>query len=313
MTMQSIHTYSRIVLLCCILASCTKADIDYRSKPSTEGWVQIYPHMSEYTLPAVQYHFYNTDGETEYTVHPCDGNGNYEGMQPVGTYQVMAVNTAAANVTFADMHAYEQAAVYANRVGTQSREATTFSFLEQPGDIYSTVVEELVVVGDQVVRKEPNPALLTKHLNLIFFMRDGLDEEVDQMPGVLPGIYPAVLLHNGQGLHTEQCPGLAVAFDTQQTGIRRIARLHLLGLLDPAYGEVYRNQLELDLVMTTGFTLHITFDLSGILSYAIEKNNGILPPELYISFEIRKNGIGVSIEVSGWAYEGEWIGEINVS
>ena len=309
---------SRTLLVICqlyIVAACTKAVIHHPEPGTGEGTVRIYPDMSVHSLPASQYHFYNTNTDLKYIVCPCDGSGNFDGILPVGTYRVIATNTSALNVDFRGMDSYETASVYALPLMSRSfataieqptfyDQQSTYSYLTQPDDVYSTIVEELVVTENNPAHSEPLPTLLTKHLTLVFSMQDGLDVEVVSMTGVLPGIYPAVHLYTRQGLQIEKSPDMAVNFETIADGNKRVAEIFLFGIYDPVYGENYTNNLELNLTMGGESTITIV-DLTEILSDMIRKNEGTIPLELSLSIELTKTPIGVGVEVEGWIQEGE--------
>lgn len=304
-----------------ILVSCTKAEIHYPTLETIEGMVQIYPDMSKHKLPASQYHFYNTNTNQEYIVRSCDGSGNFDGLLPVGTYRVIATNISADNVTFNGMDSHETASVYADDLlstrgvswnivdwtytesSLEAVEKSLFSklsYLEQPDEVYSTIIEKLIVTENYTIRVEPVPMLLTKHLTLVFSMQDGLDTEVVSMIGVLPGVYPAVHLYSGQGLQIEKSPTVAICFETITDGIERRAHISLFGMYDPAHGEIYSNNIVLNLNMIDGSTIVTTLDLTEILSDVIEKNDGIIPLELSLSLALTKTPIGVGVEVEGW-------------
>lgn len=289
-----------------ILSSCTRADIHYPEVVSEKGYVQIYPDMSEHTLPAVEYHFYNTDGKTEYLCLSCDGKGNFNGTLPTGTYRVIATNTAASNVKFSAMDSHETAIVRAASLNNrQAISRADYSMLSQPDNVYSTVLDELVVVADKSVRMEPLPTLLTKHLNLIFTMQGNLETDVVAMTGVLPGIYPAMHLYTCEGREIDQSPDMAINFETEQTGNQRKAQISLFGLCDPEYGDNYTNKLELELTMQDGTTANTTLNLTDIISDVIKQNQGDIPLDLTIPIEVKETEIGIVGEVGDWIAEGE--------
>jgi len=291
------------------MLSCTRADIMYVQVPVVEGSVQIYPDMSKHTLPAMKYHFYNTDTDQEYIVRSCDGIGNFDATLPVGTYRVIATNTSASNVEFTGMNSHETAIVKAHSQNSRlfiSRSGN-YTMLLQPDNVYSTIVEELVVTENNTVRLTPVPTLLTKQLNLVFSMQSGLDTEVASMTGVLPGIYPAVHLYTCEGTQIEQSPEMAVNFETVAEGNERKAQISLFGVCDPATVD-YTNNLELELTMKDGSTSNVTLDLTEVISDIMEKNEGSIPPELSIPIEVTKtetDDIKVGVEVGGWIEEGE--------
>ena len=289
------------------LTGCTRADLTYPVQPV--GRVQIYPDISTYTLPAVQYHFYDMSGEQEPIIQDCDGYGNFDGVLPIGNYRVIATNVAASRVTFVSMDSHETAIVrlpsLPSPVTGRRMTRAEYTLLPQPGNVYSTVLDELTVSGTATVRKEPTPVLLTKQLNLIFSLEENFADEVTDMTGVLPGIYPAVHLYTHQGVDIETSPDMATPFETTADGSDRKVRIYHFGLVDPQHGDHYTSILELQLTMTNGSTATISLDLTETLSDMIDQNNGTLPMNVSIPIELTKTEIGFTADIGSWIEEGE--------
>ncbi len=272
--------------------------------------MQIHPDQSVYTLPPTQYYFYNTDGDAPIIIDG-DEYGNFNGSLPVGTYHVIATNVAASRVTFATMDSHETAIVRLPELDSSlespvaSRAAEDYTLLPQPGNVYSTVIEELIVTINTTVRKDPSPILLTKRLNFAFTMEDGLASEITAMTGILPGIYPAVHLYTHQGVETEHAPAMATPFATTADGNTRKAQIFLFGLHDPAHGEHYTHTLELRLTMADGSTTTFNLNLTETLSDIIDQNQGTLPISISIPIRLTKTDIGVAADIGGWIQEGE--------
>jgi hypothetical protein len=288
------------MVICYLLIAnyaCTRADVVYIESP--KGRVEIYP-TSEHILPVVQYHFYNTDGKTEYFQLDSDNNGNFEGTLLTGTYRVIATNTSASHVLFDEMDSYETAIV---KAGLSPNTSADYTMLLQPDSVYSVIVENLVVTEGDTVRQEPVPVLLTKHLELVFTMQDGLDTKVVSMTGVLPGIYPAVRLYTRAGAGIDQSPQMAVNFETVVKGDKREAHISLFGVHnDPDY----TNSLELNLTMNDGTSSKTTLDLTKALSDAI--NEGTIPSKLSISVDVTITDDGIikaAVNVEDWIEEEE--------
>jgi len=304
-----------------IVAACTKADIHYPTIETAQGMVMIYPDQSGYTLPALEYHFYNVDTQIEYIVRSCDGSGNFEGTIPVGTYRVIATNTDAQNVEFGDMQNCDLATVTALPVFTRStaqqmvngkrsmvnQRSTIVNYLAQPGEVYSTVINSLAVSDTDTLCYEPAPVLLTKQLKLVFTLAGDLETEVTALTGVLHGIFSSVHLYTC--IHTQesavQSPSMAITFNTAPSGNQRATQVSLFGLADPEYGTVYTNQLPLELTLVNGNTEQVTLNLTDVLSDIIYQNQGVIPLELTVPITIERVDVGLQGIVTGWHVGGE--------
>jgi hypothetical protein len=281
--------------------------------------VHIYPDRSVHALPALEYYFYDADGKEKFRFN-SDDEGNFEGELLFGTYRVIAANTAAAtdgNVVFA-MNSYESATVSINNgqwtndnAGSPAPQATTvqpnsqlsivnsqlntrsqLSIVNCQLSIYSVVVPELTVMLN-IPPYRPAPMLLTKRLELIFTLSDGLDAEVESIAGVLPGIYSSVYL--ATGLPTpeavSQSPATAVRFDAVGKGDERRAQISLPGLGHPEYGAVYTNSLELTLAMNDGSGEALTVDLTKDLSDILSQNQGVLPQNTSVIIRLERASV----------------------
>ena len=291
-----------------ILTGCTKADVLDPVEEAVLGLVRIYPDCSSYTLPALEYHFYNIDTRQEYITRACDGEGNFEGMLPVGTYRVIAANTTAGNVIFSGMQSHELATVSALPLNTRTEQRQLVAnFLTQPDEVYSTVMSELTVSRTNTLSYEPSPVLLTRHLRLLFTLQGELMTEVIALNGVLRGVYPSVYLytfsHTQEGIN--QAPDMAIGFETEERGNKRQAYISLFGLCDPEYGHVYINQLPLELTMKNGDKQQTMLDLTDVLSDIISQNQGVIPVDVTVPIDIKRVGIGIEGIVTGWINEGE--------
>jgi hypothetical protein len=263
--------------------------------------VQIYPNPSGYTtLPAMEYRFYgqNAQGRDTVLVRPDDGQGNFEGELPAGSYRVLAFNAAgAADAEFTGRERYETAAV---TVRSASNE-TGSSQLRAIDDRLLRVVDELEVTGVGTLRREPSPVLLTKQLVLVFTLSGGLEREVTSLTGALPGVYPSVLLSTGLPTPQVLIQSLtAVArFETSVQGSQHLARIGLLGLRDPEYGRTYPGTMALTLNLNDGTREETTVNLSAALSGIIADNGGAFPPLAYIYIELTRSemgGVGGTVE-----------------
>jgi len=297
------HTYTEVLLLAVLLlTACTEAAIYYPENTveppanGTEGYVRIYPDNSVHTGCALTYHFYNTNTDIEYIVSACDGVGNFEGMLPIGTYRVIATNTDALNVTFSGMQGHTTAAVTATVQPTRSS-----TLLAQPSDIYSSTIGDLTVSPSDTVRYDPVPVLLTRTLNLVFTLMDGLEVSMESLSGTLYGVYPSVYLYSREPLLEGIDPASqAIIFEAYTTGKESLANLRLFGLYDPAYGETYTSVMELVLVTSDGIHHTFSVDLTETLSEIIAEYGYELPIELSLPITIRQTEIGISAGVSDW-------------
>jgi hypothetical protein len=307
----------RVGAFCCIgtLFSCTKADIMYIRE--TGGVVLIYPQYSGYTLPDVDYYFYNTDGESEYLHYPStDDLGNFEGRLPVGTYRVIATNRFESasgfgkTVAFTGWESYDAFIVKATPDAPGSRGLLSragYNMLSQPDSVYSIVISEaFMVMENDTIRRTPPPTLLTKVLNLEFSLEGELEHEVDSVYGVLPGIYPGVQLSTGYGIDLDlsRSWSVAVNFGTDPEEGKRKAKILLFGVY---FAEDYINILELTLLMKDGTLVSVVLgeeeNMAVILSQALALTTGgggVIP------LVIRKTPVGgIVAEIGEWIEEEE--------
>ncbi len=294
------------------LTSCTQSAILYPEQLEEVGSVQIYPDQSECTLPATQYYFYNMDGESDRIVMDGDAHGNFDGTLPVGIYRVIATNVADSRVSFTTMDSPETAIVRLPELDESSltpalSRVADYTLLPQPGNIYSTVIESLVVSVNKPVRKGPSPVLLTKQLNFSFLLEDGLADEIAAMTGLLPGIYPAVHLYTHQGIEIENAPNMATPFETASAGAERTAQIYHFGLYDPAHGDQYAYTLALQLTMRDGSTTDVSLDLTDVFSDIMDENKGVFPANITIPIELTKSTVGVAADAGEWTQEGETV------
>jgi hypothetical protein len=297
-----------------LLASCiSKADVELRPKANL---VRIHPDQSVYTLPALQYHFYNAETRQSAFTHPDDGQGNFEGALPEGAYHVIAVNTAAAGggtVVFNDMNNYETANVSVDSsqltVESSQGNAQLSTFNCQLSTVYSVVVEGVAAADLQPHR--PEPVLLTKQLELKFVLRDDLGGRVAELSGLLTGIYPSILLHTGRPSREsiDQSPQTAIRFTASGQGEQRQAQFGLFGIRNPEHGDAYRNILRIVLRIPNENSQTLALDMTKIFTDIIEQNQGAIPPQLTLHIEIRQNAIGIGGMVTGWSNEGETVVE----
>jgi hypothetical protein len=281
--------------------SCTRADVRY---PDPDVLVRIYPDQEVYTLPALQYHFYNVDSLQPLIVRSGDSQGNFEGPLPVGSYRVIAVNTDAAsggNVTFDDMDNYELAR--ANSVVSSQPNAQL-----SPLDcyLYSVVVPELIVASSDTIYR-PDPVLLTKTVVLRFILEDELSAEVVSLDGILRGVYPSALLYTQTAVtdNPSAIDASAVAFNSGPTSDGWEAELPLFGLCDPGYGQVYENILTVSLGMREGGDEEIALRLTKILSNWFVLHKDKLPDRIVLNIVLTRGSILSQGGVTVWADSGE--------
>jgi hypothetical protein len=288
---------------------CTEIEIDYTPYQKVSV-LQINPDQSTYTLPAMQYYFYDPD---TFHLWISDDNGNFMGSLPMGIYRVLATNAYTRNVTFSGMQSYRTAVAEANPELPDGRRsvsrAENYTMLLQPDSIYSIVIEELVdtVLEPPVYR--PAPVLLTKQLELAFNLRDDLESSVVGLKGVLPGIYPSISLNDRVPTGESLIRSLSTAtrFEASGQGSARKAPVSLWGIRNPEYGSVYRNALSVYLSMNDGSEQTVTVDMTGVLTDIMRWNQGVIPRKLILYIEIKRaaSGIGVEGAVTAWNDEGE--------
>jgi hypothetical protein len=258
----------------------------------------------------LEYRFYGAD---TCIIRSGDAQGNFEGTLPWGTYRVLATNTNAARATFTGMDAYETATVGAPAMpNSEDEDENTdpdtpeqWSPVDTMDNVYSICVEELKVRASGAVEKSPPVDLLTRELVFIFELAGGLDIEVTSMRGALPGVFPSVSLITGRpsAESLNQSSRTAAVFSVPATDGQCLARIGLLGLLDPEEGNAYACDLSLTLLMIGDGKEEIKISMSSLFPEILMKNGGTLPRQLYIYITIapdasESGAIGGSI--LGW-------------
>ena len=302
-----VHCQLCILLL---LTACTRADIHY-PVVDVEGYVSIYPDRNEHDVPAQLYHFYPTDAD--YRTSACDGIGNYEGMLPVGTYQVIASNTSVAGTSFKGMDKFETATVYANPLNKTRNSTEIVGGDMLLGDVYSIPLQNMVVVAGDTIYREPDPILLTHTVTLTFNLDNNLGDMVSGLSGALYGVYPSVHLATCTTLPEEilRSPNVRVGYTAiQNNRTSWMATLHVFGICDPAYGQNYMNKMPITLMMN-GIPEVVNIDLTNNLSKIIKEYGGKIPANLKLNIELRWNGIEVIGTVKPWQGGGTGSGEIS--
>jgi hypothetical protein len=299
-----------LIALSIALFSCTEYHF---SSPADSCLVRIRPDNSryKYDLSGLEYRFYGTD---TCIIRSGDADGNFEGTLPWGTYRVLATNTNAARATFIGMDTYETATVGAPAVSGSEDEGTDpdtpeqWSLVDTMDNVYSICVEELKVRASGAVEKTPPVDLLTRELVFIFELAGGLDIEVTSMRGALPGVYPSVSLTTGRpsSESLSQSSETAAVFSVPATDGQCLARIGLLGLLDPEDGNAYACDLSLTLLMIGGYEEEIKISMSSLFPEILLKNGGTLPRQLYIYITIAPDASeigGVGGSILGWGTE----------
>jgi hypothetical protein len=296
--------------------SCTEAAYHHRNLEPGTGIVRIRPDQSVYTLPALQYHFYNVDATLPVIVRLGDNKGNFEGALPEGAYRVIATNTDAAangNVAFNDMNSYETANVSVDNsqltVESLPDNTQRSTFNCQLSTVNSVVVDNLVVTASGSPIHRPEPALLTKQLELVFALRDNLGSSVTELTGLLPGVYPSLVLHTGRPSDEsiDQSLQTAIRFTAAGQDGQRQASVGLFGICNPEYGLVYRNIMQIDMLMDDNSRQTVTLDVTNVFTDIIAWNQGDIPPNLTLYIEIKQTTIGIGGIVTGWSNEGETV------
>lgn len=293
------------------LTSCTKADIHYLAESPANGYVVIEPAYKD-LLPAHTYYFYRSDTVLPHIELNCDGQGNFRGALPAGSYRVIATNPLAEGVEFSNMDSHATALVKASGLNgiLSTRSELPYSGIDR---VFSTVLEELIVIGGDTVRRIPVPVLLTRAVSLTFTLKGRLPDYLIGITGSFQGIYPSVHLFNQNTSSDEisKSPHLSMSFTAHASADPTIwqARLHLFGVCNPRYGEAYENILSLTLDLG-GEQQHISVNISNVLSDLIAENDNELPLELPLEIELEWDGIEVTATVKPWQSGGTGEGEM---
>lgn len=289
-----------------ILIGCTEGDVVIRRG---EGYVVIRPDCSEYTLPSLKYYFYCTDEDREPIIATCDGAGNYAGLIPTGDYYVLAVNPEVDNVVYSGMDSYETARATVQPASAHAR--TGVDLLTYPGDLYAVRLAKLTTGHKDTIVLEPQPALLTKRVQLSVILKDGLANEVQAVSGKIRGVLPAVQLSTGKAMDetgsTETTKAVDFVFSTSDEGWE--TSLSLLGVRDPEHGNAYENKLSLYLTDERGVR-HVETDISNGLSEILNNGQGDLPLVLTSQIEVSRSGIELTAVIVDWEESGS--GESNI-
>ena len=268
------HPCHPCLFLFSIFLSCVGVTLSY------PGMVEIAPAG---VLPAMTYRFYTPD---TCLVRADDGAGAFRGRLPADTYRVLAVNAdaRAANVDFGGLDDYETATVSARGVEPPTP-GFPYALVDTVGPAFAVRLGKLEVAENGAVGEHPLPELLARRLVLVFTFADGLETEVVSLTGVLPGVFPAVLLSTGRP--PEPAPGTvtAVRFGISGEGAQRTAQVGLLGLYDPGGQQVQdAGLLALTLTLSNGERkAAVMNDLPALLSAIIAGNRGVFPSPLYMT------------------------------
>ena len=297
-----IRSISFCVLLV-ILSTCTKADIDYRPEP--QSLLLIHPDVSIHTLPAMQYHFYNADEQTDCLILSCDGKGNFSGTIPPGDYRVIAVNTDANGVQFTGMDNCEAATV-----SNSSLTRSSYTMLSQPDKVYSIPLDWFTISGTDTVYHYPTPVLLTKKVWIKITLTGTLQEDVIGIEGILPGVYSEVNLYSCKPTETGMAssPNQAVKFEFREQEDNWLTDVNLFGLCNPDHGLVYENNMDLFLTMSDQFVSEVEVELTEQLSEIIEKSQGVIPIELSLHIKIDRVRTKLIATVVAWRAGGSGSG-----
>ena len=305
-----LRTVCQLSIVICQLSilSCTQADIQYRDLK--RGLVIIRPDIpAEGTSFTHMYHFYPADGSAPITA-PCDGQGNFSGLLPAGTYQVIGANTNASGAEFRGMDSYETGTAHATCLkGLTRRLPPTLSGVVDAPSLYQierTVLTNLVVAGNDTIERDPVPAYLTHNVKFTFYLDEHLTPLVSHIAGTLRGVYPSVNLYYQRTLDDAIAlsPDISLDFTPHEEPDHWAASLSLFGICDPKYGEAYRNILSIILTLPDE-EAHIRIDLTNELSKIIVENDGHIPIEIPLEFELNWTGIEVVGIVKPWKDGGE--------
>lgn len=311
-----------LIVFCTSMVCCTEVGVIRCPELEKGGYLSIYPDQSEYTLPALRYYFYNMDGQTACLTYPCDGEGNFEGRIPAGTYRVIAVNPEVENVKFTGMDRYETAMatttklapgmeMNAVQVEGESRSSTVWSVNEWgralvgPGDVYLVNLGDFEVPDSGVSRYEPVPQLLTRQVRVRFLLGENLLQQVSGIEGSLCGVYPSVKLFGGE-LCLDEIDGISASTIGFEAVYQQewLAVVRVFGLCHPLYGEVYTSILDLTLSFVDGRKASAEVDLTGQLSDIIDRLEGVIPVTLSLELEIEADQAGITVGIMPWDPDG---------
>lgn len=294
-------------LLINLLAGCTKTAV-YVQTAGSEGYVIIRPEPDKYTLPAMQYYFYNHDASIAYRLADSDAQGNFRGLLPEGNYRVLATNTSASGIAFGQMDSHLTATANDNTLRDNSR-TVPGSRAVGASLVYSLILNDLNVLADDTVYYSPVPVRLTRIVTVSLALRGDLALQVTGINGSLQGIYPSIYLFTGFTPEADvvRSPDIWMDFTTAtstQHANTWQATLHLFGLCNPNYGSVYRNILKLSLAMPTG-EYPFEIDLTGHLSGIMEQTGGLLPSDLPLEITLEWEELEVKSNITPWHRDGD--------
>lgn len=209
--------------------------------PGTESSVLITPNFAGNAVQ-LTYYFYNSTGEVLTCLSQLDGKLDYK--LPFGTYRMLAVS--AKEVELSGTTAFNTASAYLKD------HTTAVDSKQQPAEVYTFAIDEVVVEQGKDAVYSGTPALLTHTLTLNFDL-SAFTDAVTSVTGTFNGIYPGVSLPSG----TPSDAAKKAAADTQlyfsSNGGSTALQLpvYSLGILNPdASGATY--VAEINVVVTAG-------------------------------------------------------------
>lgn len=267
-----------------LTASCTKVEINGRS---TQGSASLTLDWGAYHAPAgMRLYFYKEASQTRAGETVDNGTvvrdvpaSGFVGSLPVGTYQLLGVNTDATGIELRGMEHYETA--------TAALPADAWA-----GMLYSFATEKLDINNKTDTKLTLDPQLLVRQLRLLFYV-DGAG--VSSLTGSLCGLYPSVLLSTGKPSASSVLAAANTrrSFTATLSGEEGMAELNLFGMLDPENGSRYTNVLTLNVTPTGGTQQTLAVDLSKTLTEILNKNSGELPVDVPVEI-----GIQITVEAN---------------
>ena len=280
--------------------SCTEIDVDAPKVPETvdpvtENQLTITPSAA---MPATTvYYFYHTT-ESRLLTFPAQADGSFDGVLPLGTYRMLAIENTRSDVVLRSMEDYATAAVCLLNLDDELIPDGTYGTIcRQPENIQVLQLGEVVIGQDAPSAYTVDPIPLIKTINLTFDVSQ-VDEAVVSVSGTLNGVHPAVSLRNAAPADTDRAPRIYTYFEGHaiatraETNQQFRANISSFGLLNPKSGnrKVYKLQARLTLQLENGETRYMEVDLVEEIS-ALMDENGNLPIDVEIEIPVESSGL----------------------
>lgn len=275
------------------LVACTKIEIENRP---TEGEVNLSVDWTDKVVPAgMRFYFYRMEGDVTTrtgnspVIRDASASG-FAGSLPIGTYQMLAVNTDGKGTELTGMENYGTAtAVLKDVTGKMS-------------SFYCWSMDSLQVDYNVAAKKSCAPTQLTKELSFQFALEG---TGLRSLSGSLCGVYPSVQLATGvpSTQSVADAPATEVRFDVALNGVTGYANFLTFGVLDPRNGSAYRQQLLLTATTLSGKTQELKVDLSRDMTEILKEYGGTLPVNVAVEVDVAVEAgadAGLTARITGW-------------